>query len=274
MGKKEDIPLGAPLWMCTFSDMMSLLLCFFILLFALSTLEKVKYTQTIGHIRGSFGKIPNMYNISFRKPVSIKPQEVQPVQRTKTVERAKEAIAEKARSKLVADDPSKEVIVEGVKDGIRFSLSGRILFDPGTAVLNSTGQDMLLNVLEILQEYPNLRVRVEGHTDDRPSPGSIYRDNWKLAEARAWIVTKFMKENDLRTKREEDPPLEERLSYMSCGSFNPRFENDTPENRALNRRVEIMMIQGKESITVPGELQGTGKLQTAPDESQIIPFGN
>lgn len=202
----------------------------------------------------------------------MRPQEVQPVQRTKTVERAKEAIAEKSRSKLVVDDESREVIVEGVKDGIRFSLSGRIMFDPGTAVLNSSGKELLNNVLEILQDYPNLRVRVEGHTDDRPAPNSIYSNNWKLAEARAWIVTKYLTERDNQTKEENSPPLEHRISFMSCGQYRPRFKNDTPENRALNRRVEIMLIQGKESITVPGELQGSGKLQTNTDESVLIPM--
>jgi chemotaxis protein MotB len=270
---KEEPPRGAPLWMCTFSDMMSLLLCFFILLFALSTLEKVKYKQTIGNIQGSFGRIPNLFRVSYRKPISIRPQEVQPVQRTKTVERAKEAIAEKSRSKLVVDDESREVIVEGVKDGIRFSLSGRILFDPGTAVLNVTGKEMLNNVLDILRDYPDLRVRVEGHTDDQPAPNSIYSDNWKLAEARAWIVQKYLTERDYQLKvNENEQSLEHRISFMSCGSYRPRFQNDTPENRALNRRVEIMLIQGSESITVPGELQGTGKLQTAPNESDILPM--
>lgn len=272
MGKQDEEVRGAPLWMSTFSDMMSLLLCFFILLFALSTLEKVKYKQTIGNIQGSFGKIPNIFRTSWRKPISIRPQEVQPVQRTKTVERAKEAIAEKSRSKLVADDESREVIVEGVKDGIRFSLSGRILFDPATAVLNQAGMEMLNNVLDILREYPDLRVRIEGHTDDRPAPNSLYRDNWKLAEARAWEVTKYLKARDYRIKEPDEDPLEHRLSFMSCGAYRPRFENNTPENRALNRRVEIMLIQGKESITVPGELQGTGKLQTAPNESDILPL--
>ncbi len=276
MPSKEEKKAGAPLWMGTFADMMSLLLCFFILLFALSTLEKVKYKQTIASIQGSFGKIPNIFRVSWRKPVTIQPQEVQPVQRTKDVERAKEAIAEKARSKLVVDDPSKEVIVEGVKEGIRFSLAGRVLFEPGKAVLNSSGKEMLLKVLEILQEFENLSVQVTGHTDSRPPPpNSPYRNNWKLAEARAWITTKFLIENDKRIREQNEflniTPLEERISYKSAGQYHPRFPNDSPETRALNRRIEIMLLQGRESITVPGELKGTDKQHTPPNAREIIP---
>ena len=266
--KKPDAPPGAPLWLCTFSDMMSLLLCFFVLLFALSTIEKVKFQQTIGSIQGSFGRIPNMFNTSFTKPLSLNPQQVDPVQRSKTLERAKEAIAEKARSKLVADESSKEVIVEGVKEGIRFSIAGRLLFDTGVAYLKPEGQEMLRRVREVLNDFPDLRVRIEGHSDDSPvPPNSIYQNNWKLGAARAMSAMFFLRDDgdgDQRVK-------EDRLSFMSCGPYRPRFPNDTPEHKALNRRIEIILLQGPNSITVPGELQGSGDRKVDPNQREFVP---
>ena len=64
MPREEEPKAGAPEWMCTFSDMMSLLLCFFILLFALSSIEEMKFQQTIGFIQGSFGRIPGLLTMS------------------------------------------------------------------------------------------------------------------------------------------------------------------------------------------------------------------
>ncbi len=264
--KAEEKKGGAPEWMCTFSDMMSLLLCFFVLLFSLSTIEKVKFVQAISSIQGALGRIPNMYNMSFVPTTSTVPQEVEPVQRTREIERAKEAIAEKARSILVADEPSKEVIVEGVKEGVRFSIAGRVLFDQGFAQLAPEGQEILRTLAaEILNDFPNLRVSVEGHTDDSVVPPELpFQDNWRLAEARAYGTMLFM--------RDECNVDESRLSFQSCGMDRPRFPNDSPENRALNRRVEIVLLQGQSSENITGVLEGSGDSKVNPDEREFVPL--
>lgn len=264
--KKDDAPKMAPLWMCTFSDMMSLLLCFFVLLFSLSTIEKVKFVQAIGSIQGALGRIPTMFNMSFIPETSTAPQEVEPVQRVRDIERAKEAIAERARSKLVADEASKEVIVEGVKEGVRFSLAGRILFDSGSANLSPDGEAILYTLAqEILDDFTMLRVRVEGHTDDNPlPPGSNFSNNWRLAEARAYSTMLYL--------RDQGGLAENRLSYMSCGEYRPRFPNDSPQDRALNNRVEIILLQGTSSESVTGVLEGSADPKVKPDESEFVPL--
>ena len=100
MPSKEEPKAGAPEWMCTFSDMMSLLLCFFVLLFALSTIEEKKFVQTIGSIKGAFGRVPNLYNMSFIPPVNVTPTNAQPTMDERKIERAREVIAEKAKELL------------------------------------------------------------------------------------------------------------------------------------------------------------------------------
>lgn len=263
-GKSDDKP-GVPEWMCTFADMMSLLLCFFVLLFSLSTLEIIKFEQTMSSVQGALGRIPNLFESSFIPPISANPQKVEPVQRQKDLERAKEAIAEKARSKLVADEPSREVIVEGVKEGVRISMTGRVLFEAGGVELSEEGESILrILAEEILNDFPNLRVRIEGHSDNTPiSPGAPFPNNWRLAEGRAFTVMTFLRDScDVR---------EDRMSYMSSGEYRPRFPNDTPEERALNRRVEIVLLQGQASDTIMGRLEGAGEPKIAPDESLFIP---
>jgi chemotaxis protein MotB len=262
--RKDDSPSGAPEWMCTFSDMMSLLLCFFVLLFSMSTIEKVKFQQAIGSIQGALGRIPTFFNTSYIEPLSVEPQKVEPLQRTKTLQRAKEAIAQKARNKLTAEERTKEVVVEGVDEGIRFSISGRILFQSGSALLSEEGQNALLHVAETLNDFDNLRVRIEGHTDTNPVPaGSPLGDNWRLAEARAYAVLLFF--------RDKGGIRQERLSFMSCGPYRPRFPNDTEENRALNRRVEIVLLQGHNSEVITGELQGSKEPSINLDKDQFLP---
>lgn len=267
--KPQEESGGAPEWMCTFSDMMSLLLCFFILLFSISTIQKEKFIQAIGSIQGALGRIPNLFNTSYIKPISTNPQQVEPTQRTKTIQRAKEAIAQKARTKLVVDETSNEVIIEGVKEGIRFSIAGRVLFDPGQATIKPDGQTILNTLGELLNDFPNNHVRIEGHTDSSPLPlNSPFRDNWRLAQARAFAALVYLRD-------QAEPPgsriAPHRMSFMACRDNRPRFPNDTLENRALNRRVEFILLQGNDSESILGFLEESGIRKENVDEDDIMP---
>ena len=167
---------------------------------------------------------------------------MEPVQRNKTLERAKEAIAKQARSRLVARNLSNEVIIEGVNEGIRFSIAGSLLFDPGLAVIKPEGERALYAIAETLNDFKNLRVRIEGHTDSTPPVNSPYQNNWRLAQARAFSTLQFL--------RDHAQVEENRLSFVSRSDNRPRFPNDTVQNRALNRRVEIV-LQGFTRTTSP-----------------------
>ncbi|MBD3265618.1 OmpA family protein [bacterium] len=262
--KKQEGGGGAPEWMCTFSDMMSLLLCFFVLLFSLSTIEKVKFEQAIGSIQGALGRIPMFFNTSYIKPNTIQPQKAEPLQNTKILERAKEAIAKQIRNKLVAEERSTEVVVEGVEEGIRFTVTGRALFEPGMARVTDEGKDTLLQIAEILNDFEELHVRIEGHTDSSPVPSnSIFPNNWRLAEARAYATLAYM--------RDQGNVREARMSFLSSGPYRPRFKNDTLENRALNRRVEIILLQGNQSEYITGRLQQLEEMQLLPDMQDLVP---
>jgi len=123
-------------------------------------------------------------------------------------------------------------------------------------------------VAEELHDFPSLKIRIEGHTDSTPPPStSQYRDNWKLAYWRAFNTFAHFRDN-------VDPEYiipEEQMSVMSCSDNRPRFPNDTIENRALNRRVEIVLLQGSESEMVQGVLEGTGEPRIIPDETDFLP---
>ncbi len=267
--KEEESSGGAPEWMCTFSDMMSLLLCFFVLLFSMSTIEKEKFVQAISSIQGALGRIPGMYNMAFVPPVSIQPQKSEPTQRNKTIERAKEAIAKKARSKLVSNESSSEIIVEGVREGIRFSLSGRILFARGMAMLSQEGKKHLDAIAEILMDFKNQDIRIEGHTDSAPMRNSSFRDNWTLAYRRAFNTMVYLRDEVTNPEVRIDG---KRFSIMSCSDNRPRFPETTPEYQDLNRRVEIVLLQSTNSESITGILEGSEETRKVPEDSDFLPI--
>lgn len=268
--KKDETPAGAPEWMTTFSDMMSLLLCFFVLLFALSTIEEKKFMQTIGLIRGAFGRIPNLFNMSFIEPTTVEPQQSEPTMDKRIIERVMDAIAEKAREKLVAVEPTHNVQIRGVEEGIRFEIQGELLFRPGSAEIPSVSAVTVLDpILGVLSEFPN-RIRIEGHTDDVWSEGvsHFYKDNFDLAAARAYNVLKYMETHP-------DPNLRiqhDRLSLESFGPNHPRAPNDTPLGRQLNRRVSIVLLEAFQSETMQGELNSPENPQRQVPIEEVMPL--
>ncbi|MFH1744413.1 MAG: flagellar motor protein MotB [bacterium] len=252
MPQKDEPKAGAPEWMCTFSDMMSLLLCFFVLLFALSTIEEKKFVQTIGFIKGAFGRVPNMFNMSFIPPINVTPTDAQPTMDVRKIERAMDAIAENFKEKLVAVEQTREVLIRGVEEGFRFEIRGDLLFRPGSAEISDASAKVILDPLsEVLAEFTN-RVRIEGHTDNVWDEGQphFYEDNFDLAAARAYNVLHYMEENP-------NPALRiahDRLSFQSLGPNHPAASNDTPEGRQQNRRVSIILLESFKSGSLEGKL--------------------
>ena len=269
--KDEEQSGGAPEWMCTFSDMMSLLLCFFVLLFALSTIEEKKFIQTIGFIKGAFGRVPNLFNMSFVPPVNVTPANAQPTMDKRVIERVMEAIAEKAREKLVSIEQTREVQIRGVEEGIRFDIQGEILFRPGSAEIPAASAETVLNpILQILSEFTN-RVRIEGHTDNLWNEGQphFYKDNFDLAAARAYNVLRYMESNP-------DPKLRiehKRLSFESFGSNHPLASNETPEGRSANRRVSIILLESFKSENPEGDLTIPENPPVEAPINQVMPSG-
>jgi len=139
-----------------------------------------------------------------------------------------------------------DVPVELAQDerGLVISLPESATFSSGRADLTTEAMTFLSQLAEKLRPSP-VDVRVEGHTDDRPIRGGHYPTNWELSTARASAVVLY-----LTTATSFEPA---RLSAAGYGEFHPRVPNDGPENRARNRRVDLVVIdrpllrEGKDS---------------------------
>jgi chemotaxis protein MotB len=267
--KKEEESKGAPEWMCTFSDMMSLLLCFFVLLFAVSTVEEQKFMKSLGLIKGSFGRIPGLYGMSYVPPINYTPQRSAPTMEQRITERLKDTFAEKAKEKLIAAKLSLEVQVRAVKEGTRFEIQGELLFRPGSAEISGASATATLDpIMAVLAEVPN-RVRIEGHTDSVWNEGAphFYQDNFDLAAARAYNVLRYME-----THRDDALRIaHDRLSFESFGPNHPRAPNDTPEGRQQNRRVSIILLDAFESEILEGQLNVPGKPPSEAPIEEVMP---
>ena len=120
------------------------------------------------------------------------------------------------------------------RNRLRITFSAPVLFNSGSADLKAASLPHLQALAASLKELPN-QIQVEGHTDAQPmGPSSPYKTNWELSAARAFSVTKLLIQEGV-------PP--QRLAAIGYGEYQPRAPNDTEENRAANRRIEVNIIR-------------------------------
>lgn len=151
--------------------------------------------------------------------------------------------AELARMESQADELEKQLEEEIRKGDIRLkksrnrliiNIDDRISFDSGKSALKKEVLPSLKKIRTILAQYPEYNIIIEGHTDDVPIKTRQFRDNWQLSTERALAVLGYiLDDKDLK---------EERFSATGCGQFRPVVPNDSKENRALNRRVDIIVV--------------------------------
>src|SRR5690625_2951968 len=239
---------GAPKWMVTYSDMITLVLVFFILLFSMSQIDMKKFEM----ITESF---QDRAILDFL-PSNVPGDELAPTNGNEDdagaddgldasgVLRHLEALEQKEDelSKLIEDVEvfleseglTDEITANRTEEGVVLVLQDSVLFQPGKADVLESGELFLSEVGTLLEEIPN-SVRVEGHTDTRPISNYRYPSNWELSGARASSVIRYLLNNF-----ELD---EERFSLIGHGEVNPIAKNDTEENMAKNRRVEIIILE-------------------------------
>ena len=222
---------GAPAWLTTFSDLMSLLLCFFVLIVSMSKIVERDFWVAAGSLKGAFG-------VMAADPSIIKLENT-PLPTLKNIQRA---IVDRAISNLQdfikARNLGDDVKIVVSDKGVGLTISSPLLFDSGSAELKPEVFPLLAKVFNIARGWPNV-IRVEGHTDSTPIRSEIYESNWDLSFARALSVVKFAIEfSKIHPSR---------LAPVAFGQYRPVADNSTEEGRAKNRRIEIFMEYKKEN---------------------------
>jgi chemotaxis protein MotB len=223
---------GAPLWVVTFGDLMSLLMCFFVLLLSFSEMDRRKYKMVSGSMAQAFG-------IQREKPVFESPKGQKMIARefdqavlmTK-IEESIRPIIEEIETKNKELKGSVELEVG--EDKVTIRMMGEATFDTGKAELHPALRPLLKKLGTVLNQSKG-EIIIAGHTDNVPLSGGLFGSNLGLSMARAGSVAEYL----LRTTS-IDP---KRLSTMGFGEYRPLTSNDTAQGRRKNRRVEIIVSQ-------------------------------
>ncbi|WP_133180835.1 flagellar motor protein MotB [Shewanella decolorationis] len=295
MAKCNCPPPGAPLWLATFADLMSLLMCFFVLLLSFSEMDVMKFKQIAGSMKYAFGvqnkvevkdipKGTSVIALEFRPgrpdptPIEIINQQTNEMteptldfqageddsaggtqqqngsqrggEASATAQETADAVKAEAAAaqdkinqqvKKMAQELNKEITdgaieIESLGQQIIIRIREKGSFASGSGFLQPRFKPVVRSVGELLKDVPGI-VTVSGYTDDMQISDELYSSNWDLSSKRAVAVADVL----LQVKG-FDP---KRMKVVGMASNNPIVPNDSPENRARNRRVEIAIEQGK-----------------------------
>src|SRR6056297_557364 len=285
--ENEESKPGSPPWMATFADLMALLMCFFVLLLSFSQMDVEKYKQVAGSMRNAFGVQNQVKVMDIPKGTSIIAREFSPGKTQPTqMDTVKQFTTETTKPSLQVGNPTapdldtsqlndaqtralleeklqalilatkadaeklRELLKSDVEDGkIDIEVEGRTItvrirekgsFPSGSADLNTEFMPVMATLRNALRDIPG-KIAVEGHTDDIPISGARFESNWGLSASRALSVThELAKSNTLDSSR---------FMVVGHADTQPFKANDSWKNRAMNRRVEIIIRQGDGNVT-------------------------
>ncbi|MCX7678568.1 MAG: OmpA family protein [Spirochaetes bacterium] len=236
--KKSEL-LATPLWMTTFGDMNNLLMVFFVLLMGdISLITQEEFQLMMSPFKGSFGAMTGGSSFAKGRLVELGQNVI-----TLPSQAKGKAVATRLKLMVEAFKPeieAKKVRLREDERGLVITLTSDAYFDPGSATIRDDAKPILKKVAGILKNIPNF-IRIEGHTDNRPNapPGAKggFETNWELSAARSVNVLRYFQEEE-----GIDP---KRLSAVAFGQYRPIDDNNTPEGRAFNRRVDIVILKEK-----------------------------
>ena len=227
-GDGNDEP-SAPFWMLTYGDVMTLLLTFFVLLLSFSSIQEAKFKEAMNALQEALGVMISEESVLDHP---LPPEETEQVEEMQEVESQMAELIEIVKEAQLGE----EIDVIPTEQGYAIRISSPVLFDLASADIKPVGAEMLRELGKYLSEH-DYPVKVEGHTDNIPIHNAKYPSNWELSTARSLSVLRLLNSQDVAATR---------LSAAGYGEFKPLLPNDSPENRQVNRRVEIY-VQVKSS---------------------------
>lgn len=263
--RQEDPPKPGAAWMNTFADLMNLLLCFFVLLFSMSSIDAQKFEMIAASFSQSFSIFSagataigegilisngvsqlnelDQYINSTGKAAEgdIVPETIE--EAAKQIEEAKleesEELAEKVEETVVEQNLEGVIDIEFTSQYVQLTLQGSLLFDSGSSALKDECIPILDKIGIMLERYAESTIEIEGHTDNVPMSGAKYSNNDELSGGRSLSVFNYLIEHT-----NLDPAM---VKHSGRGEYVPIADNSTPEGRALNRRVEIRIYNSLSS---------------------------
>ncbi len=221
-------------WLLTYADLITLLMVFFVILYSFSIIDVRKFLN----LKGSLDKAFNQGNLAATSTTglnaTVSGSSVQE-QLAAASSASQASVFSQLQRIAEASGEGEAFTVKEQPSGVTISLSAALLFQSGTSALKPGAKQLIDSIAGPLKEIPN-PLEVIAYTDDLPPAptNSTFNDNWGVGSARAYNV--------LRQFVDADNFSEERLSLGNRGQYSPLYPNDSPENRAKNRRVDISIV--------------------------------
>lgn len=239
---------GAPAWLATMGDLMSLLLVFFVLMLSFANMDKQLFLEAMGSIQGALGfKIDDVgqFKTQSSSIVQISDQRSTPFldimnmpTENKSVN-ADQMMMQQVQQSIAENNLERIIESESSERGIIVRVKGHALFQPGSDILLPESFVFLDEIVRLTQEFP-YQLSVEGHTDSSPIKTAQFPSNWHLSAARAIAVLQYM------VSAGGVPP--EKLSAAGFASTRPLSKGSRAEDDATNRRVEFVYLRDPEKL--------------------------
>lgn len=263
--KPDEPPKGAPAWQSTFADLMNLLLCFFVMLFSMSTIDAQKFELIAASFNQTFSifdsgataigegvltgmgvsqltELDNYINSTGRdNEGDMIPKNLESA--AEMMEEAKiresEEMASEIEEVMQEKNLDKEIDIEFTAQYVQLTLNGALLFDSGSVEIKEEALPLMNQLGIILQRFGTGVIEIEGHTDNVPMSGSKYSNNDELSSGRALSVFYYLEQNTTLDVSQ--------IKHSGRGEYVPIADNSTAEGRAKNRRVEIKIYNSLSS---------------------------
>ncbi len=272
--KVEESGGGEASWLNTFADLMNLLLCFFVLLFAMSTVDADKWEQLITSMQSNFSILTSggstvgegmmiasgvsqleMLDEYYREESNSTDSDTEKQDPLDEMEangkqelkeefeeaglKESEDMAEQMEQMVAQQKIGDQVEIDVNAQFVRITLSGALLFDSAQSQIREDALPLVDKLSLVLEKYNSNLIEIEGHTDNVPIHNEKYESNDLLSAYRAFAVKDY-----ILGKSVLDPG---KIHATGCGEYNPVADNSTPEGRARNRRVEIKIYNSYNS---------------------------
>lgn len=226
-------------WLIPYSDLLTLLLALFIVLFASSQIDQKKFAQIANSFNAALTGGTGV--LEFQAPIEQEHRPTQPKQQNndkKALDKQdKEELSEmqeKIDTYIAKEHLNGKLQTSLTEEGLAITILNDILFDSGSAEVRPKDRQLAKEISQLLAMNPPRNIIISGHTDNVPIHNSQFASNWELSVMRAVNFMKLLLEN---------PKLDPRLfSAKGYGEFKPVASNNTPEGRMKNRRVEILIL--------------------------------
>ncbi len=258
---------GAPAWLATLGDLMSLLLVFFVLMLSFSNTDKQLFLEAMGSIHGALGfkiESPGQFNSQSSSVVELSDQKSSPfldIMNMSTQNQSPsmdQAMMQQIEQSIAENNLARVIEAASSERGIIVRVKGHALFMPGSDILLPESFMFLDEIVRLTEEFP-YNLSIEGHTDTSPITNERFPSNWHLSAARAIAVLQYMVNSGGL------PP--EKLSAASFAHTRPLVDAGTPDSRAINRRVEFVYLRDPQKLRESRAQKKAREADRAPTES-------